>query len=77
MLYHKMEKKSDKFNKLPTLNKVAWWIVFFQDEILDYTVMTEWRKFNQITNRWLDFFYDKTVKSKSEKQSEKLIVNIE
>ena len=73
-----MEKKSDKFKNLATLNKVEWWIQFIENEILDYTVMTKWRKFNHIGDGWLTFFYKKTIKSKDKdkEENEKLIVNL-
>jgi len=57
-----LEKKTEKFKNLAILNSVAWWIKFFQDQILDYKTMTEWSKHNRTSSMWLSFFYDKYLK---------------
>ena len=56
-----LERKESKFKNLPLLNTIPWWVKFFQDEILDYSTMTEWQKFNRVSTQWLTFVYDKYI----------------
>jgi len=65
-----LEKKAEKFKNLAVLDRVAWWIKFFQDQILDYKTMTEWSKHNRTSSMWLSFFYDKHLKSLNKRQPE-------
>ena len=77
-----LEKKSSRFKNLPLLNTIPFWIKFFQDEILDYSTMTEWQKFNRVSQQWLTFVYDKYIRQSKSRQtyqpsSEDIKVDIE
>lgn len=72
-----LERKSNRLKNLAILNTIPWWIKFFQDEILDYSTMTEWQEFNRVSDQWLTFFYNKYIKrNTAEPSSKKIKVDI-